>query len=75
MAPIPHWEKKLNGLEHFITFICNFKDLILDSEKDKDKNINILSDDVAFHGSTFSIRDFENSTGNVYLIHISGMIS
>jgi Flp pilus assembly CpaF family ATPase len=53
----------------------SFKDLILDSEKDKDKNINILSDDVAFHGSTFSIRDFENSTGNVDLTHISGMIS
>ena len=47
----------------------SFKDLILDSEKDKDKNINKFSDDVAFHGSTFSIRDFENSTGNVDLTH------
>ena len=52
----------------------SFKDLFLDSEKDKDKNINILSDNVAFHGSTFSIWDFENSTGNIYLIHLSGII-
>ena len=31
--------------------------------------------DAAFHGSAFSMRDFENSWGNVYLTHLGGMIS
>ena len=31
--------------------------------------------DAAFHGSAFSLRDFENSCGNVYLTHLGGMIS
>ena len=32
-------------------------------------------DDAAFHGAAFSMRDFENSCGNVYLTHLGGMIS
>jgi hypothetical protein len=32
-------------------------------------------DDAAFHGSAFSMRDFENSCGNVYLTHLGGMIT
>ena len=32
-------------------------------------------DDAAFHGSAFSMRDFENSCGNVYQTHLGGMIS
>ena len=31
--------------------------------------------DAAFHGSALSMRDFENSCGNVYLTHLGGMIS
>ena len=32
-------------------------------------------DNAAFHGAAFSMRDFENSCGNVYLTHLGGMIS
>ena len=32
-------------------------------------------DDAAFHGAAFSMRDFENSYGNMYLTHLGGMIS
>ena len=32
-------------------------------------------DNAAFHDSSFSMRYFENSCGNVYLTHLGGMIS